>query len=40
VHEVSRLLDNAADYEKMSRAINPYGDGKASKRVVARLLGM
>ncbi len=39
VHEVSRLLDDAAEYEKMSRAINPYGDGKASKRIVARLEG-
>ena len=40
VNEVSRLLDDAAEYEKMSRAINPYGDGNASKRIVARLLGM
>lgn len=30
------LLDDAA-YEAMSRAINPYGDGEAAKRVVAQL---
>lgn len=32
--EVSRLLDNSAAYETMSRAVNPYGDGKASARIV------
>lgn len=32
--EVSTLLDNAAAYEKMSRAVNPYGDGKSSNRIV------
>jgi UDP-N-acetylglucosamine 2-epimerase (non-hydrolysing) len=35
VPEVSRLLDNASVYEKMSRAVNPYGDGKACDRIVA-----
>lgn len=34
VNEVSELLNNADAYEKMSRAINPYGDGNASKRIV------
>lgn len=34
VNEVSRLLDDAAYYEQMSRAVNPYGDGKACKRIV------
>lgn len=33
VSEVSTLLDNAAAYEKMSKAINPYGDGLACKRI-------
>lgn len=34
VHEVSRLLDDTAYYETMSRAVNPYGDGLACKRIV------
>jgi UDP-N-acetylglucosamine 2-epimerase (non-hydrolysing) len=28
------LLDNKHEYEKMAHAINPYGDGQASKRIV------
>lgn len=31
--EVSMLLDEQAAYEAMSRAHNPYGDGKASQRI-------
>jgi len=27
--EVSPLLDDAEAYERMSKAVNPYGDGKA-----------
>lgn len=38
VNEVSALLDDHAHYEKMSKAINPYGDGKACKRIVTSLL--
>ena len=34
VGEVSRLLDDAACYEQMSQAVNPYGDGKACQRIV------
>ena len=34
VCEVSRLLDDADCYEQMSRAVNPYGDGKACERIV------
>ncbi len=33
VNEVSTLLDNAAAYEAMSKAVNPYGDGKACERI-------
>ena len=33
VSEVSTLLDDAAAYEKMSKAVNPYGDGKACSRI-------
>lgn len=32
---VNSLLDNESDYQAMSRAINPYGDGKSSKRIVS-----
>jgi UDP-N-acetylglucosamine 2-epimerase (non-hydrolysing) len=31
VSEVSALLDDPVYYEKMSKAQNPYGDGKASE---------
>lgn len=34
VSEVSRLLDDSAYYDKMSKAVNPYGDGKACERIV------
>ncbi|WP_416832724.1 MAG: non-hydrolyzing UDP-N-acetylglucosamine 2-epimerase [Erythrobacter sp.] len=33
VRELSNLLDNPKAYEAMSRAHNPYGDGKASERI-------
>ena len=39
VSEVSTLLDDAAAYEKMSKAVNPYGDGKACDRIVRVLKG-
>ena len=39
VSEVSTLLDDAAAYERMSRAVNPYGDGKACDRIVRALKG-
>ena len=34
VSEVSVLLDNQIYYDKMSKAVNPYGDGQASGRIV------
>ena len=37
VDEVSALLDNEAYYEKMSKAVNPYGDGLACERIVSFL---
>ncbi len=40
VHEVSCLLDDADCYEQMSRAVNPYGDGKACERIVRYLAGV
>lgn len=37
VNEVSSLLDDPAAYEKMSKAVNPYGDGLACGRIVDKL---
>ena len=39
VSEVSTLLDDTEAYEKMSQAVNPYGDGKACNRIVRVLNG-
>ncbi len=39
VSEVSELLDNKDAYNTMSKATNPYGDGKASRRILNTLLG-
>ena len=33
MNEVSILLDDVDAYEKMSKAVNPYGDGKACYRI-------
>lgn len=38
VAEVSALLDDRVYYDRMSRAVNPYGDGEACRRIAARLL--
>ncbi len=32
--EVSMLLEDKEAYERMSKAVNPYGDGKACERIV------
>jgi UDP-N-acetylglucosamine 2-epimerase (non-hydrolysing) len=37
VREVSHLLRDAGAYERMARAKNPYGDGKAAGRIVEAL---
>lgn len=37
VTEVSTLLTSAEKYAEMSQAVNPYGDGKASGRIVEHL---
>lgn len=34
VNEISNLFDDAVAYEKMSKAVNPYGDGLACGRIV------
>ncbi len=34
IEETSRLLDDLENYKMMSKAINPYGDGKACERII------
>ncbi len=36
--ESSLLLKDSAEYERMSKAMNPYGDGEASKRIADLIL--
>ncbi len=38
VAETQKLLDDQAYYDTMSRAHNPYGDGKASERILQELI--
>ena len=37
VEEVSTLIEDPVAYEKMSKAVNPYGDGHACERIVSAL---
>jgi UDP-N-acetylglucosamine 2-epimerase (non-hydrolysing) len=37
ISEAQNLLDNKDDYETMSKAHNPYGDGKACEKIVKYL---
>lgn len=37
MQEVTTLLENQEAYEKMSKAVNPYGDGKACERIISIL---
>jgi UDP-N-acetylglucosamine 2-epimerase (non-hydrolysing) len=39
VAEAARLLDDVGAYRRMSQAINPYGDGQATGRIVGALTG-
>jgi UDP-N-acetylglucosamine 2-epimerase (non-hydrolysing) len=34
-----RLLEDNKEYERMARAVNPYGDGRASEKIVGALVG-
>ena len=38
IKETFRLLDDDAHYSAMSHAHNPFGDGRASERIVKVLL--
>lgn len=40
IKEAQKLLDDKNEYEKMSKAHNPYGDGKACERIVEFIKGM
>jgi UDP-N-acetylglucosamine 2-epimerase (non-hydrolysing) len=38
VEVANSLLKNKDEYDRMSKSVNPYGDGRASKRIVAAIL--
>jgi len=38
VDKTQQLLENAAEYEEMACAVNPFGDGRAAERIVDTLL--
>lgn len=38
LQEVSVLLDDILVYDRMSKAVNPYGDGQACKRIVREMM--
>lgn len=38
IEETQKLLDDQAEYQRMSNVKNPYGDGKSSKRILKILL--
>ena len=37
-NHIADILNNKAEYEKMANAVNPFGDGYASKRIVKSIL--
>lgn len=40
IRETQRLISNAAAFEAMARAVNPFGDGQAAERIAAYLKGL
>ena len=36
--EANLLSTDTTEYENMAKAVNPYGDGNASKRIVEAIL--
>lgn len=38
VRSIVHLLEDKNEYQRMSKAVNPYGDGKSSQRIVTRFL--
>ena len=39
VERVGRVFSPAGEHERMARRINPYGDGRASRRIADLLVG-
>ena len=39
IKEAQKLLDDKLEYEKMSKAHNPYGDGNACEKIVNFIKG-
>ncbi|MFL2120886.1 non-hydrolyzing UDP-N-acetylglucosamine 2-epimerase [Marinilactibacillus psychrotolerans] len=37
IKEMTKLLDNKTEYQRMSKASNPYGDGRASEKILAAI---
>lgn len=40
VAEVEQLPDSHADHGSMAHAVNPYGDGRASERIIEALMNL
>ena len=38
IRETNLLLRDAREYEKMTKAVNPYGDGKAAARILKGIM--
>jgi len=38
INSANKLLNDEAEYQKMAKAINPYGDGKTSERITRILM--
>ena len=38
IKEVSALIEDREYYDRMSKAVNPYGDGKACGRIVTSII--
>ena len=36
--EASKLITQPEEYDKMAKAVNPYGDGHASERIVSHIV--
>ena len=40
IKKVNKLIFDARKYQRMSKSANPYGDGKASQRIIKRLFSL
>ncbi len=39
IQKIAELIEDKKEYARMAKAVNPYGDGQASKKIIERLLG-